>query len=135
MILHQGRLPQNLVAGPESTTIRALVEDMRLRFPTERRISDVALGRHLKKIIPTITSDQNGKYLVRFVGKAASVFETSMQHDLPELAEARKAFEVFVGVAVPWPEEIQAWQQDPEVELNDEGQGSALARDPRFNDI
>ena len=136
MILHQGRLPQNLVAGPRCTTIRALLEDMRLRFPTEKRISDVALGRHLKKIIPAITSDKNGKYLVRYVGKAAPQFETSMQHELPELADARHAFVAYVGVIVPWPEENDDWLLDPEVEFDNEEQGNqAKARDPRFDAI
>lgn len=122
MILHQGRLPQNLVAGAESSTIRALLEDMRQRFPTEKRLSEVGLGQKLKKIIPAIKSDKNGEYLVRFVAGAAAVMETSTRHDLPPLNEARRAFEAFVGVKVPWPEENTEWIQDPEVEIENNGQ-------------
>jgi Family of unknown function (DUF5906)/Primase C terminal 2 (PriCT-2) len=137
LILHQGRLPQNLVAGADTSTIRALLEDMRQRFPTEKRLSEVGLGQKLKKIIPAIKSDKNGEYLVRFVSGGAAVMETSTRHELPPLSEARQAFEAFVGVKVPWPEENTEWIQDPEVEIENEGQGNSpyIHRDPRFDGI
>jgi Family of unknown function (DUF5906)/Primase C terminal 2 (PriCT-2) len=135
-VLHNGRLPQNRVSGAPSTTIRALVEEMRQRFPMERRLSEVALGRLLHKIIPAITTDRNGQYLVRYVAKDVPETETSTRYDWPKLVEARAAFEKHIGVPVPWPEDDGEWQEDPPVEFDGgEGNNQGTYRDPRFDAI
>jgi len=116
MILENGRLPQNWVDGPSVTTIRAMHEDLRRRFPEARYVSEIRLGKLLRKIFSEIEKEPNGRF---FVMKAASGFvhERSTRYIFPDLADARRQFQRYIGAPVDWNDDIDEWQNDPEPEL------------------
>lgn len=110
-ILDEGRLPQNHIAGPRSTTIKALHEDFRQQHPEARYLNDNALGRHLREVFPGTHSQPNGRYLTR-AGHDGFAYERSTRYDFPPLPKARQQFEQKVGQTVPWSNDLADWQGD-----------------------
>ena len=115
LILENGRLPQNWVDGSSVTTIRAMYEELRRRFPEARYINEIRLGRLLRKVFPDIEKEPNGRF---FVHRAASgfIYERSTRYIFPDLTEARRLFQNFVGIPVDWDLNVDEWQDDPEPE-------------------
>jgi hypothetical protein len=119
LILENGRLPQNWVDGPSVTTIRALLDELRRAFPSNSGfVSEVRLGRTLHKVLPEISTEPAGRYQVK-VADGVPVVHRSTRYLFPPLAEARRAFQRYIGVPVKWDEDISAWQRDPEPEWHD----------------
>lgn len=116
MILENGRLPQNWVDGASVSTIKAMHEDLRRRFPVSLHISENKFGRLLRKVFSEIEKEPNGRF---FVSKGASGFvhERSTRYIFPDLTEARRQFQNYVGVPVDWDTDIDEWQSDPEPEV------------------
>ena len=110
-LLDQGRLPQNAVGSANTTTAKALVQDLTRNY-SERHLNDVALGKLLREILPTITSRPNGKYVSHFTPDGP-VMEISTEYTFPPLPDARKLFETKLGGAVPWSNNLEKWQADP----------------------
>lgn len=118
-ILESGRLPQNWVDGPAITTIRALVDELRKAFPASSGfVSDVRLGRTLKKVFRTIETEPSGRFFVK-MGELDAVLQRSTRYIFPSLATVRREFERYLGVPIGWNEDIDAWQSDPEPEWRD----------------
>jgi len=115
MLLENGRLPQNWLDGPSVTTVRAMHDDLRRRFPEVRYISEIRLGRLLKKIFRDVETEPNGRF---FIMKTARGFvtERSTRYIFPDLAEARRQFQRYIGVPVDWDTDVDEWQSDPEPE-------------------
>lgn len=116
-LLDTGRLPQNIVAGAFSTTIKALVMDMRAQHFDAGYFNDVRLGRVLRQIIPGIRTVVSGTFLA--TDKSGETFkERSTRYTFPPLAQARREFEKYLRTPVSW-SEVAEWQNDPD---DDEGQ-------------
>jgi hypothetical protein len=111
-ILETGRLPQNWIVGPNATTIRAMVEELRQVYRDARRIDVVSLGRFINKALPNVRKHQGGVY---FVKKVDSGFlqERSMQYLFPPLEQARRAFSHFMNMPITWAD-VGEWQSDPD---------------------
>lgn len=116
MILEQGRLPQNWINGASATTIRALTEDLRRRLPESRYVTEVSLGRVVKRIFKGIRSDVNGHFFIKLVSGGRSITERSTRHHFPPLDRARRMFADHLGATVPWNLEITDWQTDTDPE-------------------
>ncbi len=110
-LLDQARLPQNAAGSSDRTTVKALVQDL-MRNYGERHLNDVALGKLFREILPTITSRPNGKFIAQFTSEGP-VEEISTELKFPPLPEARKLFELRLGGAVPWSNDLPEWQADP----------------------
>lgn len=115
-ILDAGTLPQNAVAGPSSSTIRALLEDLKRSFPTQRYPSDVSLGRFLKSTFPGIHTHVAGKFRLPSPDNRPT-FERSTRYDFPDLSACRIAFERVVGQRVPWSATTLDWQSDDDIPI------------------
>jgi hypothetical protein len=111
-ILDEGRLPQNDVAGPNSTTIKALFVDFQRSFPRSGFVSAIGLGRMLKSVIPGIQSKINGRYRTGIDKNGIVTSEASTRHTLPALGACREAFESHIGQKVPWSHPDAEWQSD-----------------------
>lgn len=120
LVLESGRLPQNWVDGAMTSTVRAMQEDLRRRFPGTRFGSEVRLGRQLKKVFERITTHANGKFCVG-TSDDGPLFERSTRYVFPPLHLARKQFEAYIGQAVPWDQQVSDWQLDPEPGGDEEG--------------
>ena len=110
-LLDQARLPQNAVGGSNTTTAKALVQELMKNY-TERHLNDVALGKLLREILPTMTSRPNGKFIAYFTADGP-VEEISTQYIMPPLPEARRLFAARLGGVVPWSNDLTEWQADP----------------------
>jgi hypothetical protein len=110
-VLDEGRLPQNTVAGPSVTTIRALHADMKAQHPEARYLNDNALGRHLRDLFPEIRSNPGGSYIVR-VENGVNLTERSTTYYFPRLIEARRIFEDSIGAPIEWSNDLQNWLSD-----------------------
>lgn len=115
MLLEHGRLPQNWLDGPDVTTIRAMHDELRHRFPEARYITEIRLGRIISKIFEGIEKEPNGRYFVK-VGESGPITQRSTRYIFPPLVEARRRFQQYMGVPVPWNDDITAWQPDPDPE-------------------
>lgn len=116
MILENGRLPQNWVDGPSVTTIKAMFEELRRSFPQGRYVNEIGLGRYLNKVFSQIGSQVNGRYFVKLNDNGDPMFERSKRYIFASLPTARKQFERFAGVPIPWDTSVAEWQNDPDPE-------------------
>lgn len=112
-ILAQGRLPQNWVAGPASTTIRALLSDLRHHYRDAMRIDEARLGRFINKAIPGVKRRTQAGVFIAGSSDSGLIKERSTQYDFPRLSDARAAFSRHVNMPVSWPE-VDGWQSDPD---------------------
>ena len=111
-LLDGGRLPQNIVAGADSTTIKALVMDMRSQHFDAGYVNDIRLGRLIRQVIPDIRTAISGVFIA--TDKSGGTFqERSTRYTFPALPKARVAFEKHISMPVPW-SEVSEWQSDPE---------------------
>ena len=111
-LLDAGRLPQNIVAGAASTTIKALVMDMRSQHFDAGYINDVRLGKLLHEMVPGVRTAISGTYLA--TDKSGETFkERSTRYTFPALSQARREFEKYVRTPVSW-SEVAEWQNDPD---------------------
>ena len=114
-ILDEARLPQNEVAGPTSTTIKAMYSEFQSLHPDARYVSMPGLARFIKSAIPDMKTYAAGKYVVpKFKGGGDT--ERSTRYTFPDLPLSRGAFEIFVGQRVPWSNDLTAWQSDTDGE-------------------
>ena len=120
-LLEEGRLPQNWIAGPYTTTIRAMLEHLHTLHRDARRMDLARLGRFINKVIPRVRTGQGGTF---FVKKMDSGFlqERSTQYDFPTLADARLAFSKYMNMPIEWAI-VDEWQMDPDPreETGDDG--------------
>jgi hypothetical protein len=112
----EGRLPQNEIHGPNSTTAMALFVEFQRMFPACRFVTLIGLGRLFKSVIPGINSYQAGRYRERD-SRGGPDYQRSTRHDFPDLKAARAAFESYIAHPVPWPEEPSNWQSDADDEI------------------
>jgi hypothetical protein len=110
-ILEEGRLPQNTLSGPGSSTVRALLMDMRQQHPELQRFNDNALGMKLRDFFPGITHQQNGRYKPPF-HREGEPYERSTRYDFPPLAIAREMFSKKIGCPIAWSSDVTAWTDD-----------------------
>ncbi len=125
MILENGRLPQNWLEGPAITTIRAMMEELRRSIPNARFLNEIGLGRRLNKVFPNISTQVHGRYFIR-MSDNGPIVERSKRYIFPPLPEARRQFERFAGVPVPWDTSVDEWQNDPEPDGEDDGSGAGI---------
>ena len=111
-LLESGRLPQNDVAGPSATTIKAMIRDMRSQHPDSGYINDARLGRLLNQIFDGIITRQNGEYIAS-QGDGLFRMERSTRYEFPPLERARRLFETFFRTPIEWGI-VEEWQRDPE---------------------
>ena len=116
-LLENGRLPQNWVVGASSTTIKALLIDMRREHPEAGYFNDMRLGRFLNRVFPELKTVQGGTYH-SYASDGPTVKERSTRYDFPSLPRARKAFEQYLRMPVPWGE-VTEWQLDPRDEYDE----------------
>jgi len=120
MILEHGRLPQNWVDGAAVTTIKALVEELRRSFPSSSGyVTEIGLGKTLKRVLPSIRTQPAGRYFVK-MGEFGAVLQRSTRYVFGALASVRREFEQHVGAPIRWNEDIEDWQSDPEPEWHDD---------------
>lgn len=122
-ILDQGRLPQNWLTTAGSTTIKALLMDLRQQHREVIYMDAIRLGRQIRKMVPSAPTAPNGRYFVMKDEAGEMIFERSTRYDFPSLPETRRDFERFIGMPVPWSEDVDAWQVDPD-RGNDDEDGS-----------
>jgi hypothetical protein len=108
-ILDEGRLPQNDIAGPCSTTTRALLEELQATHSDVRYVSTIHLGRFLRSVIPGITDRLNGSFRDARNGTIRAT-----QLNFPRLIGCREYFERHIGAPVPWSNDLLEWQSDIE---------------------
>ncbi len=111
-ILEEGRLPQNWIAGPSSTTIRAMLGHLHDLHRDARRMDLVRLGRFINKVLPQVRTGQGGTYFVKTVD-SGFLQERSTQYDFPSLAQARRAFSKYMNMPIAWAA-VDDWQSDPD---------------------
>ena len=111
-LLEEGRLPQNWIAGPSSTTIRAMLEHLHDLHRDARRMDLARLGRFINKVIPQVRTGQGGTYFVKKV-ESGFLQERSTQYDFPSLAQARRAFSKYMNMPIAWAA-VNEWQSDPD---------------------
>jgi hypothetical protein len=111
-ILEGGRLPQNWIAGPNSTTIKAMVEELHHLYRDAWRIDAVSLGRFINKALPNVRRFQGGTYFVKKVD-SGFLSERSTQYIFPPLERCRHDFAKFMNMPVTWAD-VEEWQSDPD---------------------
>ena len=72
-------------------------------------------GKAITAIIPGVKKTTKGKYIASYSATGNETTEQSTRYRFPPLAECRSAFEDYIGVEVPWAEEVVDWLM-PEVE-------------------
>lgn len=115
-VLDQGRLPQNWLTTAGSTTIKAMLLDLRQNHREATYVDLIGLGRQIRKMVPSARTAPNGRFFVMKDQAGEMIFERSTRYDFPSLPEARRDFERFIGMAVPWSADVEAWQTDPDRE-------------------
>ena len=126
MILENGRLPQNWLEGPAITTIRALHEEMRSRFPLSGRNGEISLGKLMAKTFPNVRKQANGRYFVKKSEDGKLMLERSTRYLFPPLSHARRTFERHVGMATTWNENVDEWECDPDPDGSDPSDDSII---------
>jgi hypothetical protein len=107
-IFDEGRLPQNYVSAANSTTIKAMHEDLRTSEVDGNRVHMNGFGRLLQSIIPGIKTRRGGKYHIK-----DSIFAVSVEYAFPPLSDCRVALERYLRCPIPWSNQLTEWQQDP----------------------
>jgi len=114
-ILDNGLLPQPDVIGngAGSTTIKAMWADLQKTQANSQYVNPIGLGRFLRKVIPGVSSVQNGTFIVRVnLGIGPNETERSTRYDFPPLRDCRAAFARFIGQPVPWTNSRENWEPD-----------------------
>lgn len=113
-VLDQGLLPQRDAPGngPNSTTIKAMWEDLRATQARSEYVNPIGLGRFVNSVIPGIAAHQNGNYLSRPSGASIHGIERSTRYVFPALNQCRKALERRMGQAIPWTNPQLDWGGD-----------------------
>jgi len=111
-ILNTGRLPQNWVEGPNITTIKAMLLDLKGSYSNTHHLDAARLGRFLQKAISGIETAQAGRYVLR--GEDGKTYlERSTRYWFPPLTVARRQYEQHIMMTVDWPP-MKDWEGDPD---------------------
>lgn len=115
-LLDEGSLPQPGAPGngPGRTTIQALHGEMRERYPAGRFSSAIELGRFIAHVFPTVETTQSGTFIKWGAGREER--KRSTRYTFPSLSVARRQFQAFMRLTVPWTRTLNDWENGSESE-------------------
>ena len=115
-VLDAGYLPQPdaLGNGPGTTTIAAMISDMKRTHPNAQYVHETLFGRELGKVFSGIKKVQSGKYVTGYSKLAEPMVVRSTRYQFPPLLDCRKMFEDYIGQPIPWSKETNEWLGDVE---------------------
>ena len=92
-----------------TTTMAGMMEELGRMRPGKTELTDVMLGRVLRKAIDGLYAQANGLHRKRVMA-GISPYSLTTVYRFPELLRARASYERYVGQSFPWKYAPDEWQ-------------------------